>query len=138
MDFDLLTGFENLATIQTSVSIAPRNVKATRTGWRARPTSRVYPMYHFCTIFSRYQQRTGSFGGGVGLAAGFVRAACRGAIGVVDEDVVVACRAQNTVNRLAELSVLRIERVICLRFRTCHFYWAHLVHRFRISNLAGN
>lgn len=53
----------------------------------------------------------------VGLPTSFVLSAGRRAIGVIDQNIIVASGAEHAIDRLAELGMLRIECVIGLRFR---------------------
>jgi len=59
-------------------------------------------------------------GSGVSRAAGFVFAARGGAIGFVDEDVIVAMGANDAVNRLGELLVRRLRSVFRARLFASH------------------
>lgn len=43
---------------------------------------------------------------------------------MINQNVIVTSGAQDPVNRLAELSVLRVQSVICLRFRARHSHLA--------------
>lgn len=52
----------------------------------------------------------------IGLAAGVVFAAGAGAVGVVNQNVVVTSGAQDAINGFAELRVLSVERVIGFGF----------------------
>lgn len=54
---------------------------------------------------------------------------------MIDQNVIVTGRAQHAVNGLAELRVLRIECVICLRFRSCHSHVEVQPHDFHSRRL---
>lgn len=56
----------------------------------------------------------------IGLPAGVVFSATGRAICMVNQNVIVTSGTQHSVNGLAELRVLCIECVICLRFRARH------------------
>lgn len=120
---DLLADFEIPATMQASIGNPLEKTKATGPGGMRGQRATL----NLCTVSIPVCQgkesaikRADSFAPGVGLAAGFVRAAGGGAIGVVNQDVVMASGAEHAVDGLTELVMLGVECVICLCFRTGH------------------
>jgi hypothetical protein len=76
--------------------------------------------------FSSYR----TVGSRIGLPAGFVFAAGAGTVGAVNQNVIVAGGADQSVNRFAELVVPGRGRVLAARLLAAH---SHLNESFRVT-----